>query len=161
MYVHFIDTSIFLNVINVPGRSQHHVEVMDELKALIKTKDSALVLPFATIIETGNHIAHCGDGQQKRKAAEKFRECIDKTIHNKAPWQYYGNQMTKEDLQAICDKFPDCAMRGQGFGDLSIVRAYEKYKSETPAIHKIRIWSLDAHLKDIYDETIEPIQLRN
>lgn len=61
----------------------------------------------------------------------------------------------------ICRKFPDFAMKEEGFGDLSIIRAYEKYKDETPAIHKIRIWSVDSHLKGIYEETIEPINLRN
>ncbi len=162
MFVHFIDTSVLLNIIDVPGRNQQRKEVMEELKSLTEKKDiNALVLPFATIIETGNHIAHCGDGRQRRKAAEKFSMCLDKTIHNQAPWQYYGNQLTEEDLQKICRDFPDAAMRGERFGDLSIVRAYQKYRDETPAIHKIRIWSVDEHLKDIYEETIEPIKLRN
>ncbi len=162
MYVHFIDTSVFTNIINVPGRNQQHDSVMKELKDLLGQKDkNALILPYATIIETGNHIAHCGDGNQRRKAAEKFTECIEKTIHNKAPWQYYGNQLTPEDLEQICGQFPDFAMRGEGFGDLSIIRAYQKYKEETPAVHKIRIWSVDTHLKGIYEETIEPVNIRN
>lgn len=162
MFVHFIDTSVLLNIIDVPGRNQQHEEVMEELISLTgKKKENALVLPFATIIETGNHIAHCGDGGKRRKAAEKFSMCLEKTINNQAPWQYYGNQLTEKDLQEICREFPDFAMRGEGFGDLSIIRAYQKYKDETPAIHKIRIWSVDGHLKDIYEETIEPIKLRN
>lgn len=122
---------------------------------------NVLVLPFSTIIETGNHIAQCGDGNQQRKAAEKFAECIEKTIHNKAPWQYYRNQLAADDFEQICGQFPDFAMRGEGFGDLSIIQTYQKYKSETPAIHKIRIWSVDKHLKGIYEETMEPICLRN
>ena len=162
MYVHFIDTSVFLNIINVPGRNQQREEVMKELKRLLKfSNDNVLILPFATIIETGNHIAHCGDGNVRRKTAEKFCECIDKTIKNEAPWQYYGNQLTVEDLSEICKEFPDLAMREEGFGDLSIIQAYKKYKDETPAIHKIRIWSVDSHLKDIYEETVETINLRN
>lgn len=162
MYVHFIDTSVFLNIVNVPGRNQQREEVMRELKELLKnSKSNTLILPFATIIETGNHIAHCGDGNQRRKTAEKFCKCIEKTVTNEAPWQYYGNQLTAEDLSEICRDFPDFAMREEGFGDLSIIRAYNKYKSETPAIHKIRIWSVDSHLKDIYKETIETVNLRN
>ena len=70
MYVHFIDTSVFLNIINVPGRNQQREEVMKELKGLLEQKDvNTLILPFATIIETGNHIAHCGDGNQRRVAS--------------------------------------------------------------------------------------------
>ena len=162
MYVHFIDTSVFLNIVNVPGRNQQREMVMGELKELLKNnKTNALILPFATIIETGNHIAHCGDGNERRKAAQRYCECIKKTVMNEAPWQYYGNQLTAEDLIEICDDFPDFAMREEGFVDLSIIQAYKKYKDETPAIHKIRIWSVDSHLKDIYEETIETINLRN
>ena len=162
MYVHFIDTSVFLNIINVPGRNQQREEVMKELKGLLEQKDiNTLILPFATIIETGNHIAHCGDGNQRRRAAGKFSECIEKTINNKAPWQYYGDQLTPEDLKEICKEFPEFAMQGEGFGDLSIIRAYKKYKAETPAIHKIRIWSVDWHLRDMYEENIETFKLRN
>ena len=162
MYVHFIDTSVFLNIIDVPGRNQQREEVMLELRKLMEDlKNNVLVLPFATIIETGNHIAHCGNGSERRESAKRFVECIENTINNNAPWQYYGNQMTTEDLHEICKEFPDVAMRGEGFGDLSIVKAYKKYKNETPAIHKIRIWSVDGHLKDVYDEIVEPINLRN
>ncbi len=162
MYAHFIDTSVLLNILNVPGRDQQRDKVMRELKELLDQRGkNALILPFATIIETGNHIAHCGDGNQRRKAAVKFSECIDKTINNKAPWQYYGNQLTPEDLREICEEFPDSAMRGEGFGDLSIIRAYQRYKEETPAIHKIRIWSVDEHLKDIYEEDMKNAKLRN
>ena len=162
MYVHFIDTSVFLNIVNVPGRNQQRDEVMRELKQLLTNcEGNALILPFATIIETGNHIAHCSDGNIRRKTAQRFCECIEKTVTNEAPWQYYGNQLTIEDLSEICKDFPDFAMREEGFGDLSIVQAYKKYKDETPAIHKIRIWSVDSHLKDIYEETVESVYMRN
>ena len=140
MNVHFIDTSVFLELLRVPGKSsqcQYDI-VMKELNQMIAGKDT-LILPFATIIETGNHIAQKGDGQQRRECAQRFTECILKTIEGQAPWSYYGEQMTKEDLRIICSQFCDYAMRGEGFGDLSIIRAYEKYKTETPAISRIRI----------------------
>lgn len=74
MDVHFIDTSVFLNILNVPGRNEKHREIMQELKDLLGHKNAnVLILPFATIIETGNHIAHCDNGSQRRRAAEKFR----------------------------------------------------------------------------------------
>lgn len=90
MYVHFIDTSLFLNIVNVPGRNQQREEVMRELKELLKdSKANALILPFATIIETGNHIAHCSDGNERRKAAQRFCEFIEKRLKIK----HHGNIM--------------------------------------------------------------------
>lgn len=52
-------------------------------------------------------------------------------------------------------------MRGEGFGDLSIINAYNKYKNETPAISEIRIWSIDSHLQDKYNEKFELPYIRN
>jgi len=159
MDVHFIDTSVFLNIINVPDRNQNREEVLEELSIISENGDT-LLLPFATIIETGNHIAQNGDGNQRRKSAERFCEIIRKTIRNEAPWKYYGQQMTEADLQSICENFQDSAMREVGFGDLSIIQAYEKYKNDTPAINRIRIWSIDKHLM-IFDEKLHNINMRN
>ena len=39
MFVHFIDTSIFTNIINVPGKNQQRDAVMKELKDLMRQKD--------------------------------------------------------------------------------------------------------------------------
>ena len=162
MNVHFIDTTVFTNIVDVPFMNDERVKVMAELKELVTNrKENQLLLPFATIIETGNHIAHNGDGNQRREAAERFKEILEKTISDEAPWHYYGKQMTAEDLKCICKEFPDFAMRGEGFGDLSIIQAYTRYKEETPAIHRIRIWSLDEHLKSVYDEVLPGFATRN
>lgn len=160
MRVHFIDTSVFTNILNVPNRNQQRAEIMAELTNLENSSTDLLILPFAAIIETGNHIAHNGDGNQRRKAAEDFSKVIIKTIRDEAPWHYYGRQLTEDDLNIICKDFPDSAMRGEGFGDLSIIRAFERFKNETPGIERIRIWSLDTHLSS-YDEEIAPIKRRN
>lgn len=159
MNVHFIDTSVFVEILNVPHMNTHHHEVMDELKDIIEKKDT-LILPFATIIETGNHIAQNGDGTQRRETARRFQDCILKTVNGEAPWAYYGEQMTKEELRTVCKGFPDAAMRGEGFGDLSIIRAYERYRDEVPGIAGIRIWSLDTHLKS-YEEQLHMGKRRN
>lgn len=83
-----------------------------------------------------------------------------KTVEGEAPWVYYGNQMTPDDLRVMCVDFGDFAMRGEGFGDLSIIRAYQRFKEETPAVSRIRIWSRDKHLQ-AYDETILGVVTRN
>lgn len=161
MNVHFIDTSVLTEILQVPNKysQSRHEMIMKELNSMIMGKDT-LILPFATIIETGNHIAQNGDGRQKRECAQRFVECITKTVEGQAPWSYYGEQMTKEDLRAMCGQFCDYAMRGEGFGDLSIIRAYQRYKDQTPAISRIRIWSLDKHLQ-AYDEVMPLIGRRN
>lgn len=160
MNAHFIDTSVFVNILDVANMNEKHDLIMKELETLVYTKSEMLILPFATIIETGNHIAQNGDGRQRRAAAERFTKCLTKTVEGEAPWVYYGKQMTPEDIRLICADFTDFAMRKEGFGDLSIIRAYERFREETPAISRIRIWSLDQHLQ-VYDEIIHSVGTRN
>ncbi|MCD8335819.1 MAG: hypothetical protein LUD18_00805 [Lachnospiraceae bacterium] len=158
MNVHFIDSSVFTVLLKIPGfNEEQHEEVYHELMRITEEGET-LILPFATIVETGNHIAHIGDGHQRRTEAERFVDYIQKTVDGRAPWTYYGEQMTEDELRIICTDFVEYAQSKIGFGDVSIIRACERYKERTPAISRIRIWSLDNHLM-AYDEEV-PIKSR-
>ncbi len=71
MTICIIDTSIFCNILKVPGKSQDYSSVMHLMKEKIQ-RDESLLLPMTSIIETGNHIAQNGDGRQRRSCTEKF-----------------------------------------------------------------------------------------
>jgi len=146
MNVRMIDTSILLNILDVPDRNQHREEVAKEFRMLINNSSETLILPLATIIETGNHIAHIKNGNMRREKAELMAEYLTKTANGNAPWEYFGKELDKEDLIHIAQEFPGSAMGGTGIGDLSIIRAYEKYKESVPGIGTIMIWSKDGHL---------------
>lgn len=55
MTVCIIDTSVFCEMLRVPGRSQRPEEIIGELESKLSA-DEILLLPIATIVETGNHI---------------------------------------------------------------------------------------------------------
>ena len=56
MSVALIDTSVFCNIVPVPGRAQARETVLARLEELIGAR-TALLLPMAAVLETGNHIA--------------------------------------------------------------------------------------------------------
>lgn len=151
MNVRIIDTSVLLNILNIPNRNQKHDEVTEEFKEVVNT--DTLILPLAAIIETGNHISHINDGGVRREKAILFSRFLEKTAKGEAPWVYYGEELDAEDLNKIAEEFPENAMIGTGIGDMSIIRAYEKYKDSTPGIGRIMIWSLDGHLSG-YEEMV-------
>jgi len=66
-----IDTSIFLNLLNVPNCNQNHDSVLQDFQTYIEA-GCIFILPMATILETGNHIAQNGDGTIRRKTALRF-----------------------------------------------------------------------------------------
>lgn len=94
MNVRFIDTSVMTNMLEIPGRCKDVKSVQEELKKVIEAKE-VLILPIATIIETGNHIAHIDNGNIRRTIAQKFGEYLRKTAEGEAPWQLYGVELDK------------------------------------------------------------------
>ncbi|MFH5181551.1 hypothetical protein ACHHV8_02340 [Paenibacillus sp. TAB 01] len=152
MHVSIIDTSILCNIINIPHMNQNHQEIIAELTSLQQDRQQILILPLATIIETGNHIAHIADGNLRRERALVMAELIKRTVNDQAPWTYFGQELEREDLLEISSAVVEYAVMEIGIGDLSIVQVYKKYKDTVPAIGSIRIWSLDNHLKSYYEE---------
>lgn len=86
MNVRFIDTSVMANMLKIPGKCNAAESVQEEFKQVIEAKE-VLILPIATIIETGNHIAHIDSGNIRRTIAQKFGEYLRKTAEGEAPWQ--------------------------------------------------------------------------
>lgn len=160
MHVSIIDTSVLCNIINIPHMNSHYKEVMEELKNLHEDTQQLLILPLATIIETGNHIAHIADGNVRRNRAQFMTELIQKTVNDEAPWTFYGKEFEREELIEISKNFADSAVAQIGIGDVSIIQVYKKYKESVPAIGSIRIWSLDHHLS-CYHEDLPPFFRRN
>ena len=138
-----VDTSVLLNVLNVPGFNQHRNEAMNRFDQHLSANASFL-LPTAAVFETGNHIAHIHDGRQRRRYAEKFRDQVRKALNGEAPWTLIPLPESREFAKWLED-FPDCAMREIGMADLSIVKEWEATCARHPH-RRIRIWSFDTHL---------------
>ncbi|WP_329502480.1 hypothetical protein [Pseudomonas aeruginosa] len=87
-----LDTSIFLEILNVPVKAQQHTKILEELAKRIQLKES-LFLPMATILETGNHIGQNGDGGARRACAERFVTQVSKALEGGLSFQ--TNQFLK------------------------------------------------------------------
>ncbi|HJC23261.1 MAG TPA: hypothetical protein H9761_06110 [Candidatus Eisenbergiella merdavium] len=160
MNVRFMDTSIVMNLLEIPGMCQDAEKVKKEFNQAVEAKET-LILPVSTIIESGNHIAHIADGHIRREKAMQFQEFLRKTANEEAPWTLYGVTLTKEDLLVLAEEFPGKALHlKMGIGDMSIIRFYENYKATIPAIGRIMIWSTDSHLSD-YQEDMTIRRRRN
>ncbi|MBR4984891.1 MAG: hypothetical protein IKY83_04045 [Proteobacteria bacterium] len=143
MSICILDTSIFLEILNVPDKATQHQKIVSDLKTKLEQNESFL-LPMATIIETGNHIAQNGDGTIRRSIAQKFVEQVKKALEGESPFKVIQFPQ-REDMALWLEQFPDSAMRGSGLGDLSIVQDWEKMCRKNPH-HHVYIWSLDNHL---------------
>lgn len=138
-----VDTSIFLNVLDVPKFNQDRTNVLSNFKSYIESENT-FFLPYATIVETGNHIAQL-NGNHKFDYANKFVKEVKSALNQESPWKPLEFP-TAEHLANWVDDFPNYAGQGIGFADYSIIKEWELQKMKYPA-YSVRIWSLDAQIQ--------------
>lgn len=79
-----IDTSIYLNVLDVPGGNQDRDAVLSDFKNKIEN-DDCFLLPMATIWETGNHISRLSNGHHRRLYASRMLSEVAKSLKGCSP----------------------------------------------------------------------------
>lgn len=151
-----IDTSIFLNILDVPRQNNDKERVIRDFEEYILSEKVSFFLPMATVLETGNHIAQNGDGNIRRQKAQSFCDYVRDAVNRKAPYRIIDFPEREVILDWLAE-FPDSAGRnktpdrheGTSFGDLSIIKQYEQVVSQLP-MREIWIWSLDSDLKNYH-----------
>lgn len=141
-----VDTSVLLNVLDVPGFNQRRAHVLREFAAWVDA-GAYLFIPLAAVFETGNHIAQLADGRLRRRSAEHFVGAIQAAINDQAPWK----PMRFPDVGVLgnwLNDFPNAAMQGHGMGDLSIRKDWEAQCAQFP-MSRVKVWSLDADLSSL------------
>ncbi len=149
--VSFVDTSVLCDLLKVPGKCQRHEEVRAELQRQHEA-GVQLVLPIASIIETGNHIAQAGDGHGRHASAKAFVELLRLTAEGGAPWVLHSVAWDRRMLALLCDgpgeigTFVEMAGTGVlGAGDIAILAERELYAMRTAGVD-VRVWTHDERL---------------
>jgi predicted nucleic acid-binding protein len=138
-----VDTSVLLNILDVPGRNESRAQVLSELEELIEADDH-LFIPMAAIVEAGNHIARVSNGALRRAAAERFIAEVRKALADEAPWKPI-NFPSNQEVLGWLNAFPDAATQGLGMGDLSIKKEWEDLCTKY-MMSRVRVWTLDKDL---------------
>jgi hypothetical protein len=147
-----LDTSVYLNVLDVPGFNQKRAHVLAEFKVSIQAGDYFL-LPLAAVWETGNHIAHLDDGQTRRRYAQVLVVDVAKAFLGEVPYRA-THFPEREEFLCWLREFPDVVTRsksekrqreGVSLADLSIIKEWEHNCFLHP-MSRVRVWSLDGDL---------------
>lgn len=154
-----LDTSVYLNVLDVPVWNQNREEILDEFECRVNDGDYFL-LPMATIWETGNHISDLADGRQRRRYAEILRDDVQRAINGQTPYSPTHFPDREEFLGWLAD-FPAYAQRtkserqtreGVSLSDMSIIKEWER-ECARHSMTRVLVWSLDSDLA-AYDRTV-------
>ena len=126
-----LDTSVYLNVLDVPGFNQHRQTVIKDFEKGIN-QDDHFLLPLATVWETGNHIAHLPNGQQRRIHAQNLADDVLLAFQGQIPYRATHFPERDEFMTWLSD-FPQAAMRnksatktteGTSLADHSIIKEW-------------------------------------
>ena len=131
-----LDTSVLCCLLSVPGKETcgsdddrwDHRRISALIDAELK-RASLLVLPLATIIETGNHIAQAKRGD-RFKVATQLAALIALTALGTSPWAAFTDQSglwEPKHLRALAQAWPRLAIGGTSIGDATIKDVAEFY----------------------------------
>jgi hypothetical protein len=152
MNVAFVDTSIVLNLLRVPGKAQSADECTAEHRRR-KAAGEVFILPATAVIETGNHISQLNDGRARRECATKFETLLANVLQSRPPWTLHEAAWNAQFIemlrsgagtkQSLVELFTSQAL---GAGDLAILAEARQYASRV-AHCKVTVWTLDRRLR--------------
>ena len=91
-------------------------------------KKTTFVLPLATIIETGNHIAQAN--QCRRELGTALADLMRKSADNESPWAAFSDQdvlWSADKLRDLAETWPTLAASKLSLGDATIKAVVEHY----------------------------------
>jgi len=146
------DTSVLCCWLKVPGKDtcgpKRDLWDFDRIDKKIQkelNRKSTFVLPLATIIETGNHIAQTR--ADRYNIAESLADLIRKAATETEPWAAFAQQSLlwkDKKLQELAGNWPTLAQQGLGIGDATIKDVADYYAT---AHFEVEILTGDQGLK--------------
>lgn len=157
-----MDTSILCCWIKVQGKETcgpsgdkwDHDRVEKYVNSQVKL-GATIVLPLATIIETGNHIAQSNNNRYE--TAQSLAEIMRKTADSITPWAAFtdqGDLWSSEELKKLSEEYPNLASQKISIGDATIKKVADYY-SRT-GTYEVEILTGDQGLK-AYEPQHTPI----
>lgn len=159
-----LDTSVLCCLLQVPGKEtagpaddQWTHERIRDLLIAEESLRSTFVLPIASLIETGNHVANCnGD---RFGLASALGAWLRASATSESPWATFSDQHELWDevaLLQLCESWPPLAAGGFSIGDATIKAVAEFYAS---AGCHVQILTGDQGLR-AYEPEVPPVEPR-
>jgi len=147
------DTSLLCCWLNIPGMApvgtKSDVWTPHRIDGLVNSaiaNGSTVVLPLATIVETGNHISQARSERFKHATnfASYLRKCASETEFQWAAFIQESEPWTADGLLKLADEWPKVAESKFSIGDWSIRHVADYYSQ---AGCEVRILTSDGMLK--------------
>jgi hypothetical protein len=154
------DTSVLCCWLKVSGKetagSGEERWTYERINRLLNDREgSTFVLPVATLIETGNHIAQVKKGD-RYALAEKLAKCLQDAANESSPWAAFTEQAHLWETKHLCklaESWPELAKQKLSIGDATIKDVADYYYEMGNGNWTIEILTGDNGLKAYEPET--------
>lgn len=160
-----IDTSIMCVWLQIPGfencGSHEDMWNYERVNAKIQKEieaNTTLVLPLATIIETGNHISQAK--ADRYQLAQRFTAILRDSVNNEIPWAAFSEQSelwNDEAILRLANQWPQLAVQKMSLGDATIKDVAEFYAKIR---YEVEIFTGDDGLRAYQPTTPPPLPPR-
>lgn len=121
-----LDTSWLLELYQVPGDSkrERHRPVLEQAK---QAAQGTMMVTVPVLFEVANHLVRVGNGNQRRKLIERYREDVVDSLEQETPWtvvralQHNGILLRTQDLVDLAGRFANASSVGYSLADISII----------------------------------------
>lgn len=128
-----IDTSVLCCLLNIPGKStagpdQDKWDRERVEETLAHHEGATRVLPLATLIETGNHIAQ--SPSDRHRTGNALGDILRLAAEATSPWAAFADQAAlwlPEKLHELAESWPALGVAGTSIGDATIKDVAEYY----------------------------------
>ena len=154
MNTHIVcDSSMLASFLDIPGKDQFSHEVHARMNAIKEDDSIRLYLPWAAVIECGNHIEQMTPRypDHKRERALKLSAIVKSCLDGVSPFSRLGFWDEKQARQMI-DVFPNNVMLNVGMGDTSILADCQRLCARLQLRDELQIdlWTYDEALKNLF-----------
>lgn len=150
-----IDTSVLCVWLEVPGKDScgldddlWNKQRVDAKIAEAQQEGTLFVLPLASIIETGNHIAHANDGNSRRECGLALAKLMRQSADEEQPWAAFSDQSelwSPNSLKMLAETWPALVMQERlSLADATIIKVADFY---VQAGHEVEILTGDRGLQ--------------
>lgn len=154
--VELVDTSVFVEILRVPFMDARHEQAVEDLRSK-SDRGVTLVLPVATVIETGNHVAQVKDHRARETCLTRYVGHLRLAGSGGAPWELHEPDWDDDFLSDLCDgAFTGMDLlqhaltgdgKGMGAGDLSILLERNRYQARLSRVVEVGVWTYDGRMQ--------------
>ena len=139
-----IDTSVMLNLLNIPKNNQRRENAKTEFRQF-RDGGAEFLIPLATIFETSNRIKWMANGR-RYECAKRLRDAVNRAAEGAGFGVGEIRFPEPSEFKGWIDRYPDCAARGKDLNDFSIIQEWYKMRELCYPRRRVKIWSYDQHL---------------